>query len=174
MSYKKRRKNEESLVDMKGNEKFSSEVQQGLSPKQNKVNVVVSNKGFIKRSKVPEVTQTGSPHLWIVSLIPRNTTVASRQPLCSDATWHLKTSSLQWKVSWGRALRWICGSGWRGHPIIRILKHKSTHTHTGLSVFSSTDTHIDMYVYAACKHALAASPSPSAFFAKQKKIQKHV
>lgn len=45
-------------------------VQWGLSPKQNKVNVDVTTKCFIKRSKVGGVTWMGLLHLWIVSLSP--------------------------------------------------------------------------------------------------------
>lgn len=50
----RKEKNNLWLREPKNN--IQSEVQRGLSPKQNKVNVVVSNKSFIKRSEVGEVT----------------------------------------------------------------------------------------------------------------------
>lgn len=70
----------------------SYENESGLNSKQNKVNMLVSNKSFIKRLKVLEVTSMAYPHLWIVYLIPCNTRVASSQLPSTDATWHLKTS----------------------------------------------------------------------------------
>lgn len=72
-----------------GGEGRTSRLQWGLSPKQNKVNVDVTTKCFIKRSKVGGVTWMGLLHLWIVSLISWNTRFTSQQLLRSDATWHL-------------------------------------------------------------------------------------
>lgn len=111
---------------------FNYGVHRGLSPKQNKANVDVSNESFIKRSKVREVTQTNSPHLWIAPLISCNTRVASTGFLAMIQDGILKQAVYIKKVSWGRD-RWR-----RMKRPSEQQQHSSQnthmHTHTRLSV----------------------------------------